>query len=312
MNGGCYSAEDYSAHIKQEPGLYEEVPESTNALSIAQILAYTPKELEAAAKAITKNATSLLANNSFDPANTLYITPGAIEERSWGTGEKRQAIQDVLESYLFYYYYENPSNTSEPTALLLDEAACQIQWCVEGEKTQEICRFAILCALQSLRGNTGSPASEKHQTPAKSSEKGHYPCRFADCGKVFGRSADCDRHEKMIHTDEGDRKSYYCDYKKCPRHTTPFYRQDHYRDHYRDQHFEDLLRRSVKPPKDWWVSRASALRRSWFRCNKCLVQRVDIATHGYSCPKCGHTCEQERQRRRRSIHEASFDPSDLS
>ncbi|KAK4447870.1 hypothetical protein QBC34DRAFT_271914, partial [Podospora aff. communis PSN243] len=253
--------------------------------------------LEAAAKAITKNAASLLASNRFNPANAMYITPDAIEQKSWGTGRKRQAIQEILEEYLFGYF-PSPSGDSEPTALVLEEAACQLQWYVEGPQTREICRYAILCALQSLRGDNGATATEKHQTTAKSSEKAMYACRAPDCSKVFGRSADLDRHEKMIHTEEVNRKSYYCDYKRCPRHKNPFFRQDHYRDHYRDQHYEDLPRRSVRPDEEWWASRASALGKRWFRCNRCLVQRVDISTYGFSCNKCGHTCEQERQRRR--------------
>ncbi|CAP61735.1 uncharacterized protein PODANS_4_3030 [Podospora anserina S mat+] len=130
------------------------------------------------------------------------------------------------------------------------------------------------------------------------SEKQTYPCLSPGCSqKAFSRSADLDRHYKQVHIDEDQRIKYHCDYKKCPRHEAPFGRQDHFRDHLRDFHKEDLLRRSKKEEWEWWESRAPrAVFNGWWRCNKCLVVRVDVETDGYTCPACGSSCESDRMR----------------
>lgn len=103
----------------------------------------------------------------------------------------------------------------------------------------------------------------------------------------------------MVHVDDEKKKKYMCDYRKCPRHDTPFFRQDHFRDHLRLYHKEDLLRRGTKPDREWWSSRsARAMFSGWWRCNRCLVVRVEQAKHGFVCPGCGNPCEAERRRER--------------
>jgi len=289
----------YRPEIKQEPGLYL----SSNTLDIAQILHSTPEQLMAAAEYIAENAASLIANG---PLNPMYITSAAIEERSQSAGGERQAIQSILEHYLLWYL-DNPDDGGEPTARLLDEAACQLQLRLKGpvDETNAICSYAILCSLQKLRSDPEESTPEKSLGSAKSSEKTLHICQVPGCdNKVFGRSADLDRHTRMLHSK--NKKEYFCDYKKCSRSSahgdSPFFRPDHFRDHLREQHKEDLLRRSVKPDNSWWASRSHrALTRGWWRCSKCLVYRVSIADHGYTCPGCGNSCETERQNYRESL-----------
>lgn len=129
-----------------------------------------------------------------------------------------------------------------------------------------------------------------------------FVCPVRDCKQgAFGRAADLDRHHKMVHLPDEEKKKFFCDYKKCPRHDSPFYRQDHFRDHLRDFHKEDLLRRGTKADGKWWDSRSKhAIFTGWWRCNKCLVTRVDIETNGWVCPKCSTHCETERKRFRSS------------
>ncbi|KAK0638645.1 hypothetical protein B0T16DRAFT_421486 [Cercophora newfieldiana] len=151
----------------------------------------------------------------------------------------------------------------------------------------------------------GQPTLEDAAVPSSpNAAKEEYHCKVPGCnGKNFGRSADLDRHNRMVH-DEGveQRKTYCCDYTKCPRHKTPFYRIDHYRDHLRDQHKEDLPRRGIKPDKAWWMSRSPrAVSHGWWRCERCLVKRVDIETDGYICPLCGNSCGLLRQGYRQDL-----------
>jgi hypothetical protein len=132
-------------------------------------------------------------------------------------------------------------------------------------------------------------------------EKERYPCLIPGCKqKGFSRSADLDRHYKMVHLGEEHKKKYACDYKKCARHDAPFFRQDHFRDHLRLFHKEDLLKRgSGAPDRSWWESRSPrAMFAGWWRCNRCLVVRVDYERHGFVCPGCGNPCEAERQKYR--------------
>ncbi|KAK4175812.1 hypothetical protein QBC36DRAFT_17892 [Triangularia setosa] len=91
----------------------------------------------------------------------------------------------------------------------------------------------------------------------------------------------------------------FCDYKKCPRHELLFFRYDHFRDHLREFHKEDLPRRSKKENDKWWDTRAPrAVYSGWWRCNRCLMERVQVAVDGYTCPGCGNPCEGERVRKR--------------
>jgi hypothetical protein len=101
-----------------------------------------------------------------------------------------------------------------------------------------------------------------------------------------------------------------CDYSRCP-HKDPF-RKDHCREHYREYHNEDLIKRGMpkldnsdkgkrnskrsrKMPET--VEEFLATRHypnlSWWRCAKC-VQRVNINTNKYMCPRCNLPCEDER------------------
>jgi len=287
-----------STYIKQEPQ-----PHGT--VEFAQLLVSTEEEIQTITWQATLDATSLLNNNSFRP---LYITTDAVMQRAQSTKAERQVVQDILYEHL-YYCSKNEGNSPDPTVLLV-EAACQMQFHIEGgldiqPGTQWICYYAILCVLGKLRGVDKVAAPETHRASGKSSSSSSekvYACRVPECNnRVFGRSADLERHNKMIHTKETEKKPFYCDYKKCPRHKTAFFRQDHFRDHLRDQHKEDLIRRSVKPDQAWWESRNHRSLRGWWRCNRCLAQRVDIATSGYSCPACGNSCEPERKRFRESV-----------
>ncbi|KAH8878515.1 hypothetical protein GQ53DRAFT_595798, partial [Thozetella sp. PMI_491] len=124
-----------------------------------------------------------------------------------------------------------------------------------------------------------------------------FPCPFRGCTQApFRRQADCDRHFNMVHQDDSKKKQFRCDYKKCIRHAQPFYRQDHFRDHLRDFHKEDLLRRGVRDDAEWWEERAHrAIYDRWWRCNRCLVVRVQIDKYGYTCPGCNNNCEPARQ-----------------
>jgi len=133
-----------------------------------------------------------------------------------------------------------------------------------------------------------------------SSGSQRFMCQVQGCKqKGFGRAADLERHHKMVHLADEEKKKFLCDYKRCPRHELPFFRQDHFRDHLRDFHKEDLLRRGNKADEKWWKSRAaSAISNNWWRCNRCLVTRVNLKTDGYVCPKCSMHCETERQRYR--------------
>lgn len=108
----------------------------------------------------------------------------------------------------------------------------------------------------------------------------------------------------MVHVDDEAKKKFTCDYRKCPRHEKVFYRQDHFRDHLRDYHKEDLPRRGSNSGADgeWWGSRAPrAVLGGWWRCNRCLVVRVDQAACGFVCPGCGNPCEPERQKYRMAV-----------
>ncbi|KAK4195005.1 hypothetical protein QBC40DRAFT_317603 [Triangularia verruculosa] len=143
-----------------------------------------------------------------------------------------------------------------------------------------------------------SESAQGSDPPSTSTEKQTYPCLVPGCiQKAFSRSADLDRHYKQVHVEEDKKVKFICDYRKCSRHESPFYRQDHFRDHLRDFHKEDLLRRSKKEDKKWWEGRAPhAVFKGWWRCNRCLVRRVDVRVEGWTCPGCGNPCESERVR----------------
>ncbi|KAK4191302.1 hypothetical protein QBC35DRAFT_27155 [Podospora australis] len=132
------------------------------------------------------------------------------------------------------------------------------------------------------------------------SEREHkqmFPCLFPGCNKAFSRAADLDRHHKVVHIDEDTKRKFFCDYKKCSRHQTPFHRQDHFRDHFIQFHKEDILKRGRSLDNEWWSERnPKALYNGWWRCSKCLVVRVRIEEDGFTCPTCENACEPERRR----------------
>jgi DNA-directed RNA polymerase subunit RPC12/RpoP len=129
----------------------------------------------------------------------------------------------------------------------------------------------------------------------------------------FGRHYDLYRHFQTLHPSklpEGAVEKVNCDYTKCP-HKDSF-RKDHCREHYREYHGEDLLKRTMpkhdKSDKDKKNTRRSqkrgesaeeflATRRDpnfgWWRCFKCL-QRVQVNTDWYMCPRCSVPCEAAR------------------
>ncbi|CAP71664.1 uncharacterized protein PODANS_6_6250 [Podospora anserina S mat+] len=146
-----------------------------------------------------------------------------------------------------------------------------------------------------------SPVSQdasSYQNLPGPTTKQTYECLAPGCSqKSFSRSADLDRHYKQVHIPEDEKRKYRCDYKKCLRHEAPFGRLDHLKEHLRDFHKEDLISRPKRQDAQWWESRAPrAVFNGWWRCNRCLVVRVDIETDGYTCPACGDPCESDRVR----------------
>jgi len=138
------------------------------------------------------------------------------------------------------------------------------------------------------------PASVPHP---RCQPRPSYRCEVPSChNPTFKRAADLARHNVCIHPCEEEKPKLFCDYRKCHRHETPFYRIDHFRDHLRDLHKEDLFRRGCRHDEQWWNSRSShAIFKGWWRCCRCLVPRVDIQAYGFVCPTCGNPCEIERQ-----------------
>lgn len=153
--------------------------------------------------------------------------------------------------------------------------------------------------LSSTRhGISPSGRRADKDAPRSQTEKERFRCKHPGCTKGASRQADLERHYRIVHLHENEKTKYLCDYRKCSRHTVPFYRQDHFRDHLRIYHKEDLLRRGNKGDEDWWSSRSPhVLYNGWWRCNRCLV-RVGLDKCGFVCPGCGNSCEKERQRYR--------------
>jgi len=267
---------------------------------------------EHAARQATFVAASLIINGQpFGNSNSSLITSEAIEEalkarRDQGMEEPvRPAVQDVLYRQLqplfgdIDHYYAD-------IIRLLEEAAYQLQIRLQGPEVLEICSVAIAVVLAMLTGNTEADNSgvssgwvEAHGSPAQTlPEKEKYRCPYPGCKNGASRQADLDRHFNVVHLEDDKKIKHICDYKKCPRHTAPFYRQDHFRDHLRIYHKEDLLRRGNKGDEEWWSSRAPrALYNGWWRCSRCLI-RVRLDTDAFTCPNCQSCCEKERQQYR--------------
>ena len=123
-----------------------------------------------------------------------------------------------------------------------------------------------------------------------------FVCLHQGCNaKPFTRAADLERHYIHIHDSEQGMKSWFCDYARCSRAISPFYRLDHCREHYREFHREDIDKRGVPLTFKWCQERN--VNSSWWRCNKCL-NRVSIAESGSCCPTCEYECPEVRLRAR--------------
>lgn len=221
----------------------------------------------------------------------------------------RKAVQNVLYHYLYQLFKEEGTFPVDPrVSEALEEAACQLQLRLQGQEASRISYLAIVTVLAELQkqlanedsGALGQevPASSFLESPIP--EKERFTCLVSGCKqKGFGRSADLDRHYKNVHLEEEHKKKFSCDYRKCHRRETPFFRQDHFRDHLREFHKEDLPRRGSKGDAEWWKTRSPlAMFSGWWRCNRCLTTRVQYATHGFECPTCGSNCEPDRQKHR--------------
>jgi len=120
-----------------------------------------------------------------------------------------------------------------------------------------------------------------------------YVCLAPGCNhSPFKRVTDLDRHYKSVHVSDEDKEKFYCDYKKCPRSTDPFFRPERLRNHLRDYHKEDLPKKGTKSTVEWLRERN--VQPKWWRCYTCLI-RIEIRRHGFVCPSCNQVCESERQ-----------------
>ncbi|KAK4174414.1 zinc finger protein AEBP2 [Triangularia setosa] len=296
-----------------------------------QAFEYQIPDIAFAAEQATNNASHAAANDynnnscgtdlfviTFDQVN--YAQQQLLSQSGQGSDLLHtEAVQQALSDCLCYQFRNLERASAETINCALDEAAYHLQ--LEYRRTgvteaqiPDICQLAICGILRPvkdlLRDESDASAALVTQPPhgfegssssiLPPSEKQTYPCLVPGCNqKAFSRSADLDRHYKQVHIDEDKKTKFICDYKKCPRHELPFYRQDHFRDHLRDFHKEDLLRRSKKENDKWWDTRAPrAVYSGWWRCNRCLMERVQVAVDGYTCPGCGNPCESERARKR--------------
>ncbi|AEO59225.1 hypothetical protein MYCTH_2307326 [Thermothelomyces thermophilus ATCC 42464] len=270
---------------------------------------------EDAAWQATLAANSLITNRQ-PPGNgrSSLISSVAVDEavkmhQDRGVEEPvRPAIQDVLYRHLrprfsdIDHYYAD-------IIQLLEEAAYQLQVRLQGPQVMEICSIAIAAVLAMLSEDAGADNNganpgwpDSHGSPSAtaraSPEKERFKCHYPGCNNGASRQADLERHYKIMHLADDEKVRYFCDYKKCPRHKAPFFRQDHFRDHLREYHKEDLLRRGNKGDDEWWSSRSPhALYNGWWRCSRCLI-RVRLDKDGFTCPDCSGSCEKERQQHR--------------
>ncbi|EPE08207.1 transcription factor c2h2 [Ophiostoma piceae UAMH 11346] len=173
-----------------------------------------------------------------------------------------------------------------------------------------------------------SKSARRHST--SSITRKSYACRRGDCSNSFSRQADLERHIDHVHTEDGKKKRFECDYPDCQRKKAPFHRKDHFRDHLRDQHKEDIPKRgsnanqivrhdngsdrssgkasassgktAKKESEDELVPDAAPHRElkdcviqpEWWRCSRCL-KRVRVEEHKWTCPTCKGRIEQTRQ-----------------
>ena len=277
-------------------------------------------DIEAAAGQATDNAAYILSQNHELPAT--FITFEAVDilkqELTHAEFPTREAIQSLLYDYLSGNADGTPLANTET---LLLEAAYQLLLRTEGpmEEVTKICHHALVVTLLQHEGTVAEPSQPSQPEPAtkhahkktskaKAKKKRHV-CRTSECSdqpKAFGRAADLDRHHRQVHLGEDMKKKYPCDYSRCGRRKQPFSRQDHFRDHLRDYHREDLTLRGVQADAAWWAARSRpATRGGWWRCNRCLVTRVNIERDEFICPGCGSHCESERVEFRKALLEGN-------
>lgn len=315
MNGDL----SFSAESSPIPGSdYPQFPNPQAASSYVPPLDYQVLDVAAAARRATDNAAYQLYQ--YAALQIGFITSEAIEaiieqELSHAEFPTREAIQTLLYRFL----YGGPEGTPVPDMdTLLLEAAYQLQLRTEGppEEVAEICHTALVVTLMgggtppdSLPSTEPGPSTKRRthkKTPKPKAEKKRHTCRLAECSddpRPFGRAADLERHQNQVH--HGGKNKFPCDYRRCPRHLDPFSRQDHYRDHLRQGHYEDLpIRGPGRMDEDWWAQRSRAsVANGWWRCNRCLVMRVSIASDDFVCPGCGNHCEADRIEYRRLLEE---------
>lgn len=249
------------------------------------------------------------------------ITNQAINEVLQSQPDRQAAVQAVLSDFLRKHFIEpRACVVSEcPAPRALQEAASQLmargRWSWEGKKTwhYHVLMDSIEKLTRELNGESTYTLPEglfPEPTPAPAPApslscrpRPVYRCEVPSChnSNPFKSAADVERHNFHMHISEEEKPKLSCDYRKCSRYEAPFYRIDHFRDHLRVYHKEDLLRRGCKPDREWWDSRSGrAIFRGWWRCNRCVIRRVDIEAHGFVCPDCGNPCEIERQQYRKS------------
>ncbi|KAB5549384.1 hypothetical protein GE09DRAFT_1059889 [Coniochaeta sp. 2T2.1] len=123
-----------------------------------------------------------------------------------------------------------------------------------------------------------------------------FVCLVPHCDSRFKRASDLDRHYKMRHRDlivsDEDKKTLYCDYKKCPRNQEPFFRPERLRNHLRGYHKEDMPKKGTKSSTEWLRERN--VDPKWWRCFTCLM-RMQIKHDGFTCSSCKKHCESDRQ-----------------
>ncbi|KAK4240221.1 hypothetical protein C8A03DRAFT_13431 [Achaetomium macrosporum] len=317
-----YSEAHDTAHLLSALGAQyqhtsQQLPQELQFYSPLQHFDRRMGSIEDAARQATENARSLITNErALGQYNLSVITFQAVEEarqrleKQGLEASPRAAVQNIVYELLHRLFIDTDCCYTD-TNLILEEAAYQLQVQVQGEEALDICYLAIVSVLAMLRADleaecygpnasaVETPSFHPTTSPARPpTQKERYQCRHPGCPAGASRPADLERHYKIRHVNEDKKTKYFCDYKRCSRHTTPFFRQDHFRDHLRTYHQEDLLRRGNKGDKEWWNSRAAhALNEGWWRCGRCLG-RVRQAKHGFVCPSCGSPCESERQRYR--------------